>query len=421
MIIFNDTLGVYGGAQTLMLRMCTWLRSNGIATAIITDSTANIEIVERLQKIDAIIECVDRNKIQSYVNVLSKFTESEDIKVISFVCDFYLEIEMAKKAGNMEFDNLMYCIHPEAFNRGNTKSKIKSLLKKPIINAYRNLFIKMNENNSLYIMDEVDTIESEKYLNVSLKKKPEIIRLPMICNKKDEFESIINDGYDSQMILTAARAEYPYKGYIFGLLDAFVEIKEENPKLKMTIVSGGGDLEQFNKKLDSLDDKIKEDLYVYKWMAYDSLLELAKKCKLFVGMGTSVLDMALCYKPSIAVKFNTYECIGDSFISEKPQYITTDENCVTPAIHLVKKILAMSKDEYREESIKSFDAVKSLYDIDYCMSSFMNARTNNKTSILSTKDYVFFLLYKKYISMKIKNEADKFDYNVLQKADNNCS
>ena len=77
MIVFNDTLGVYGGAQTLMLRMCTWLRSNNISAAIITDSTANTEIVDRLRKIDVIIENVVRNEIQFYVKVLSKLRAYE--------------------------------------------------------------------------------------------------------------------------------------------------------------------------------------------------------------------------------------------------------------------------------------------------------------------------------------------------------
>lgn len=415
MIVFNDTLGVYGGAQTLMLRMCTWLRSNEITTAIITDSTANTEIVDRLRKLDVIIECVDRNKIQSHINVLYKLSKWEELKVISFVCDFYLEVEIAKKAGKLDLDNLMYCIHPEAFNRGQTNSKIKSLLKKPIFNAYKNLFIKMNDNNSLYIMNEVDTVESEKYLDVVLSRKPEIIRLPMICKERSNFETIIDDGYKSQMILTASRAEYPYKGYIFGLLDSFAELKKQYPDLKLTIVSGGGDLEQLNEKIKSLDDEIRNSLYVHKWMPYDSLLKLAERCKLFVGMGTSVLDMALCYKPSIAVKFNTYECIGDSLVSEKPEYITTDDECTGQAIYLIKKVLEMSEEEYREESIKSFNAVKRVYDIDHCMNSFIEAKTHNRESILSAKDYFFFSLYKKYVHMKTKNIKGKYDYNDLQK------
>lgn len=415
MIVFNDTLGVYGGAQTLMLRMCTWLRSNNISAAIITDSTANTEIVDRLRKIDVIIENVVRNEIQSYVKVLSKLRAYEELKVISFVCDFYLEVEMAKKAGKLDFDNLMYCIHPEAFNRGNSKSSIKSLLKKPIFNAYRNLFIKMNDNNALYIVDEVDTVESEKYLNVSLNTKPEIIRLPMICKERSDFEAIIDEGYKGQVILTASRAEYPYKGYIFGLLDSFVELKKQYPELKMIIVSGGGDLEQLNKKINSLGDEIRSSLIIHKWMKYDSLLELALKCKLFIGMGTSVLDMALCYKPAIAVKFNTYECIGDSFISDKPNYITTDDECSVRAEILIKKTLEMSKDEYRKESIKSFEAVKRVYDVDNCMNAFMNAKTKQQCSLLSAKDYYFFSLYKMYVNQKNKKLKGKYDYNDLQK------
>ena len=117
----------------------------------------------------------------------------------------------------------------------------------------------------------------------------------------------------------------------------------------------------------------------------------------------------------IAVKFNTYECIGDSFISEKPEYITTDEECATQAINLIKKTLEFSKEEYRKEAIKSFDSVKRVYDVDNCMKSFMSTKTNYQVSLLSTKDYFFFSLYKKYVHMKTKKIKGKYDYNDLQK------
>lgn len=415
MFVINDTLGVYGGSQTLILRVCTWLCTKKIATAIITDSIANTEIVDKLKKINVTIECVNRNDISSYINVLSNLCRDKNVKVVSFVYDFFIDIELAKRRGKLEFDNLIYCIHPEAFNRGTPNSTIKRFLKIPLIYFYRNLFIKMNNNNSVFMMDEINTIESEKYLNVSLNKKPAIIRLPMICRERPDFEKIINDGCESQMILTASRAEYPYKGYIFGLLEIFVELKKSYPELKLTIVSGGGDLDRLYKCLTSLKDNIKSSIIIYKWMDYESLLELAKNCKLFIGMGTSVLDMALCYKPAIAVKFNTYECLGDSFISEKPEYITTEVGCTRSAKPLIRKVLDMDKVEYRQEAIKSFESVKRVYDIDLCMSNFINSTTKKRATLLSLFDSFIYSLYKKYVYIKTKKTKRAYDYNDLQK------
>ena len=50
-IIFNDTLGAYGGGQTLMLRVCIWMHQHGHKTVIFCSSDNNIEIVEKLKKI----------------------------------------------------------------------------------------------------------------------------------------------------------------------------------------------------------------------------------------------------------------------------------------------------------------------------------------------------------------------------------
>jgi hypothetical protein len=415
MIVFNDTLGVYGGAQTLMLRMCTWLRDKKIKTTIITDTEANTEIVKKLKNLEVSIVSVDRNNLDKLIVILRQLNTEEEIKVISFVWDFYIDIELAKYKGNIQFENIMYCIHPEAFEKRNPTSAVKNFIKRPIYNVYKSVFCKMNDNNAITVMDEVDTEESERRVGVKLSNKPQIIRLPMICNERTDCNAIIDDGYNSQMILTASRAEYPYKGYVFGLIDDFCELRKENSKLKLTIVSGGGDLDKLLEKIDGLDKETKQSITLHKWMTYDSLMELALNCKLFVGMGTSVLDMALCYKPSIAVKFNTYDCVGDSLISEKPEYITTDETCNYKAVSLIKKILNLNKDEYKEESMKSFMAVKNIYDINKCMDCFMVLSTIKKESILSSTEYAVLLAMKKYIYFKTKNIPNKYDYDNLQK------
>ncbi len=381
MIVFHDTLGVYGGSLTLMVRMCRWLFEHDIKTAIICRKDTNTEIVNMLGNYHTQIICADLAKIKNGRDVFSKLSGQENIKVINFCWNFYLDVERIKKRYDFRFHNMIYAIHPATFKKG--LGFHSDFLKKYSRKTYGRILRRMAANRAVIMMDEINLEEAETFFNTPIVPKPDIIRLPMYCTERADAENIIKKGFESSLIMTAARADFPYKGYLMGLIDDFVELKQEFPQLKLEIISAGDDRFQIERRIAALPDWMKKDVMLSGWMEYEKLQEKLAECMLFIGMGTSVLDAGLLYKPCIAVQFDTFDNLGSFLLSERPELLTAQPDCSDKAILLIKRMLRMNFSDYAAECCQTFSAIKKYYDIDINMRRMLGKKTKHRASLLS--------------------------------------
>lgn len=411
MFVINDTLGAYGGSHTLMLRMCKWLSMNGIKSAIICDVATNDEIVNQLNEYGTQIICTNLYNIKEAAATVSGLLEQEPIKVVSFNFYSYLNLESVKKRAGLEFDHFMYCIHPRSFEKGASISN--RFLKKIYLCGYRRLYLRMHHNNAVIMMDKINEEASNNIYNVH--EQFPIIPLPMFCDKSDDAESIIMNGYSSNLIMTAARAEFPFKGYIIGLIDDFAELKKDYPSLKLSIVSAGDDIDEVKEKIEALPADIANDIKLVSWLSYDRLLEFIKGCKLFLGMGTSILDAALQYKPGVVVGYDTYENISDHLIAEEPDRFAVEKECRQRAIDIIRKVLSLDFDRYRQEALKSYLKVAEYYDIDGNMKKFLECNNVSTKSVLSFLDYCRHIVNNNVNKVRNKKKRVLFDWRQVKK------
>ena len=106
MVAIYDTLGAYGGSHTLMLRMCEWLRDQGIDTTIICTSKENTEIVDSLNAIGVRIINAELKDIRKGKEIFSELLQAE-LKVVCFSWHKYLDVERIKKRYQYSFDNIL--------------------------------------------------------------------------------------------------------------------------------------------------------------------------------------------------------------------------------------------------------------------------------------------------------------------------
>lgn len=381
MIVICDTLGAYGGSHTLMLRMCQWMHDNNIKSAIICKSNSNTEIVERLKEFEVQVICADLADARAGRKIFRDLAKTAAFKVINFSWNFYMDVERIKKIYKLEFDNMLYCIHPETFKKGIGFKN--AFLKNYSKFSYRKIFERMNNNHAIVSLDEINIEESERYLGCILTRKPRIIRLPMYCPERKDAEDIIRRGFMSNTLLTAARADIPYKGYMIGLIDDFVELKNKYHAMKLEIVSSGDDYEQLLDKINSISEKIRKDIVLHSWMEYERLKAKMCECRMFIGMGTSVFDAALQYKPSVVVLYSTFENISDHFVAERPEYMSAEPGSREKAISRIDAAMGWEFEEYHAQCMASFQAVKNIYDVNICMRELAGCTTQHKESVLS--------------------------------------
>lgn len=409
-VIFNDTLGAYGGGQTLMLRMCIWLEQNMHRSVVFCRDDANSEIVQKLKKNGTIIECFDTREIKKTFKKLNTYLTNDKVKVFSLSWNYYLDMEIVKQKTGIKFENYLYCIHHETFKKGlGFKS---TLLKNYSKKNYQSIFLKMNNNGNILMMDEVYLEEAENYLGLSLANKPKIIRLPMICNSVENVEKIISTGYESRIIMTAARAEFPFKGYLLSLVDDFVQLKKKYRDIKLEIVSDGDDISRVIEKIKRIPSVMKDDVILHRWLSYDALKTEIEKCFIMVGTGTTVLDAGLKYKPAVPVAYNTYENFAENLLGDDPQGIFPSLKCRSAAKDIIAKTLNFSFDEYRIACEASYHAVLHNYNIEVSMSQLMSTSVKNEGSILSFKECIRHRMNN--ILNRIRYRKNNFDYNQLK-------
>lgn len=407
-VIFNDTLGVLGGSQTLMLRMATWLRTHNINVCIICDSDTNEEIVTELRKIDVRIEVCKTEAFKVIANILKEYT---DLLVINFGFGRYLNVECIKKKYNIQFNNIIYDIIPITFLKG---SGFKSnFLRNHAKRKYLKILLRMVKNGAVLSQEETNNKSVCSYFGIKLSDyNPKMLRIPMVCNPLANHELIIKDGYSSSIILTAARADFPFKGYMIGLVDEFEKIKKSVKNAKLKIYSDGGDIEVLREKINSVSTGIQKDIELCGWISYIELYSELKKCKMYIGLGSSLMDAALNYKPSIVASYNTTKCVTAGTFADNPNCIGTKEDDLPTAAILIEKIFSMTSEQYRDLCQKNFNAVYDNYNIDKIMSELINSKTTNQNCILTLSERLENYFNIVLNRIRFRNKKDKNRYVI---------
>ena len=412
MIIINDTLGAYGGGQTLILRICTYLVKNNYKTGILCHDDGNTEIVNKLEQLGVVIKCVKAWETEKLEQVVNEFLAMDSsLTIINFAWNQYLNIELVKRRNHCVFKNIIYCIHPATFEKGaGINNKLLALIVRKL---YARTIMKMSRNNAIVFDTEIDQERTEGFLKVKLSGVP-VLRIPVFVEDKDNYKDIIKTGFDSNVILTASRAEIPFKGYMLGLIDDFAKLYESNDSYSLKIISAGDDINQIKDRINSLPNAIQKKIFLYGWMTYEQLEEEIRNCKIVVGMGTTILDAAKNYKIAIPVSFYTTENNADDYFGSDYLSFSAPETCKKKAYPLLEQACDWDFDTYYRKCINSFNTVKENYGMENVMSKILEIKTVSDNCCISTFDCFIHNLGNAIRKKRYSGEQE-FDYRRIEK------
>ena len=350
---YYKRLGV-GGAETLVFRLANYMSSiygAGIISDVIDKSyenkfKKNVKIETSKAKRISLLQGMTRNDI-----------------LMTFYLRDYLKLKLLKGIFNYKYRLVLYILHPMLLDVRSLdrfpllQSLVIGQLRREVINAYSgHRLIFHTENAIKYI--------GNKYKCKALFKKESIFRIPyeiaevnnnLIDNKSEKFLREIN-------ILAVARADFPFKGYIKGLIEDYEKLKIDYPLIKLTIISSGKDYEEL---LNEVQKKADNTIKIINGVPYEELSKYYKKAHIFVGMGSTIIEAAQYMSIPIIAKSYTNEFIT----TYEPFYDTPEilggfelQNCMD-GIERLREILDYSKEEYISVAIKCREAVEKIYDI----------------------------------------------------------
>jgi glycosyltransferase involved in cell wall biosynthesis len=388
-----------GGIESMILRLADYLKKQGHRVLYASDEINGIDNLEINDYMDALLDLksdiIDYRELIEAYNNSSKirsilFNSNSDITILVFnYYEYFIAQDIKIKSPNPNRVNIVfYVVHPISHTCIDlVTSAKKKIIKKTLHNLYKDMLIDLYMNDIIYFMDEECIEFNERHFNISLDKAyNNILRLPMNINEITFNNKEIYNQNEFN-ILTIARLDFPFKGYVLGLVNDFAKLKQKYKDISLTIIGDGSGMTELLTEINKQDSQIQKDIHVLGRIEYRNLSIYFNKAKLFIGMGTTILDACNNGVPAITVHSYTKLNKALGFFYEHPEKLgnISDNTTIINAIELIEKAINMNENEYLSLCIKSFEAFKRIYDIETFTNKIFNVR--NSDNLESIKNY----------------------------------
>lgn len=350
---------IVGGCELLIEKVSRQIVTQGVSAKILC-KTIDEEMHKRFEQSGVEIHQLkdwDSNKeLRSYIST------DHEVRMITFFWEDFVRVYRIKKRG---MKTVLYAIHFQALTVGaNCRFP---LLKKVLKVIGAKSIYKLLTSKKILCMDE-QTVQytqnyfKDKFLNDTSIYK--IVRIPINLTDVSEDQLRKRAGSFDFNILSIARADFPFKGYLLGLID-FVERLEDKNNLHLDIVSYGSDIDKLRNKIDALDAETQKIITLHGKTDYDALDQYYDRAKLYIGMGTTVLDAAQRGIISVPAVPYTEELVVDKFFHDDYRVLAVEEGDMPDHIlNLWEAVRGLSSKEYFELSKRSRSVVINNYGTD---------------------------------------------------------
>ncbi len=345
-----------GGTENLIVKLATQIVNSTDFEVRCVCEFCSTGIKELLNRNHVCLDEIDWREYREYCERISDQTK---VVFITFEWDTFLKFFF------LEIDNkktILYSVHPECI-KGNYIEGRRDIYQKDLkVYSFEELSVFINDlikSNHVLIMDEIVKNDTELFFNTKLD-----FRILRICvDLPYEWEDCrlrVGDRYSNKTILTAARADFPFKGYLLGMISWIQQINI--PDLKLTMVCYGEGYNIVKEMVDGLPEQIKKRVVLYGQVTYDELKGLINDSFIFVGMGTSVIDAAALGIPTIPIEPYEYDVKCNFRFDENP-YNVCAANIYPYAdfTQKVREMLDVSLTDYEQIAKTTFECVQRIY------------------------------------------------------------
>ena len=366
---------ILGGGETYYFRMVDWFTKNGYKSLLILPDDA---------KIDAAVK-KEINKRQIRILNYAPFCKCRFLNsivhdndtIVGIVFSFERYLLLNSFMGNRFKDKHLF-FYVLWWGRGILEKDdwlSRKILKKCIAPLI---------NEKAYVALDEETREiCSSYMGIELQKIP-IVKLGMPVKLNDSVYSKENRPF---IVLTVCRFDFPFKGYVLGLIKDYAKFASSKESTELWIVGSGdgySEVEHLIEKYKDQNIKIK----LFGQVEYSKLQELYKQASLYVGMGTTVLEAVSEKKLAVVASAYQIENYSSGFYGESTflggpisgrfsKYMDIETCKKHKFIQLLDRAYQMDVNEYNAAIKIGYDLYLT-YDMDNVMGFFVDSNNGRK-------------------------------------------
>lgn len=353
--------GISGGTATLSYRIGQKFQNEGYDVYYIYE-LANDTNNEKMLIGDRfkLIRTNERKWKKTIIDTCKKY---KNAILITYTIDYFTLIDTIN-IDDVNIHKYLYVVSTASIVRGASKkglSNVEELICRFSNNLNRRYIENLYINRQLMFMDDVTIKTARHSLSLPFNDaEKHIFLLPYNIKEKPEFRY-----KKDNIIITMSRISFPFKEYLIGLIDAFTKIVEKTP-CELWVIGDGESRNVLEAKIASLPVPVKKQIKMFNTVSYDKIDEILNCGKVFVGMGTSILDASSNGVPSLAVSEYRTDCVGKGWFIDHPQYVgfLRDDNEVHSLMGFLLDVFNMGKEEYVDLSKAHYKCVVEYYSMD---------------------------------------------------------
>lgn len=373
-------LSLTGGVETCYLRMYEWAKSKGYSLKFFLHEDAEIgeEWLSYMNKLEiSIFTYVNhRKKIKKngcYVSSFQDYNLVESLCITDSIISFSMANDIFKKE---DVKILYYVLHPYSTKLCNRRV-INILWAKPIIKSIK--------DTHLIFMDEETRRYSDEYYSDIDFSRTNVVRLGLQVPPFDLNERKRTYQKAKFTIITVSRFDFPFKGYVCGLIDTYIKLKEVYSNIELIIIGDGEGRKVIEEKIKKLPGNIGLDINLVGHLEYSSIGKYMKNANLFVGMGTTVLDAAKYGVPGIiATAYQMDDYSSGFFVSDYTCLGKLIDEIGANRFHfreLIEQVYMMKEEAYLKFSKQNYDVLIQNYGLDKAMYQMFNIDGEKRVAI----------------------------------------
>lgn len=400
-LFFYQKMSV-GGCQLLIKKIATNLKQHGYGAYVFCESIDE-QINNELKNSGVVVVksgttgWYDDNHIKC---MIKSDTHFHRCRVTTFIWSDYIRcLSLFGKNCKIMF----YAVHSFAINRACQENGIIGHLHRFFLKSTITSHLK---SKLITVMDEQTAENAISHYKIPSKKLRcsdcEIIRIPVDTSDILDIDNCTFEKYNDDVwnILAVARADFPFKGYLLGLV-RLVKKGLIPIKYNVTIISYGDDYSILEKEILSSDRNQNNRIRLIGKVDYDELKAYFEKSHIYVGMGTTILDSSKYGVISIPVVAYTDKVLANNFFHEDYSNVALKNGSENEFINLLAKFEVMNETERYQAIIKSQEIVLNHYSTEACTNHIISSFDSQKKARMFVARIEYFF---RIIKRKIRNK-----------------
>lgn len=384
-MFLNDFPG-FGGGETLMIRMAEWCTKNAIPSFWLGTINPEDDRFERGMRQAGTREIImlPRRRGDMMIDYVSRADfQFDGIERLTVVCVGNLETVFAAESlkpryPHITFDIFYYAVAISNIGWPDRAARFLIPLRRMV--KPRGVIQEMFARNMVvYMNDGLLTHDRKVRPDVDFPAQMPILRLPVPVHKeKLDRDVILNRARQGEKtVLTCARLQFPFKGYILDLVDVFAQLSEKYPNVKLKIIGDGDGRDALKARIQKQREEVQKKIEWIPGVPYSELQRHLESAYVYVGMGTTLLDACNSGVPSISANCEQEVCETSGFFFEDWDGLGRIGRG-DPVLPYLEKILSIPPEEYYNWTEQCHELFKTYYGMDGLMEQWLQLENTDK-------------------------------------------